>query len=239
LGAFSRLQPGQALGAFFGYEQIGLFKDAADVSSSPAQPEAAPGRMKFRDVNGDKIINDDDRTFFGNPNPKFSYGLNISANYKGFDFSTFFYSSVGSDALNYVRFWTDFPQVWNGALSKDAVYNSWTPDNPNAKVPVLTRYAGFSNTGNVSSYYMENGTYFRCKSMILGYTIPSAKLKQVGLDKFRLYVQAINLFTITKYTGLDPELTGSDFSDNTNFGIDFGNYPANQRGFNVGVNVSF
>jgi len=75
--------------------------------------------------------------------------------------------------------------------------------------------------------------------MILGYTIPSAKLKQIGIEKFRLYVQAINLFTITKYTGLDPELTGSDFSDNTNFGIDFGNYPANQRGFNVGVNVSF
>ncbi|MEO6548465.1 MAG: TonB-dependent receptor [Ferruginibacter sp.] len=239
LGALSRLQPGQALGAFFGYEQIGLFRDAADVSSSPAQPDAAPGRMKFRDVNGDKLINTDDRTYFGNPNPKFTTGLNLSANYKGFDLSAFFYASVGNDVINYVRFWTDFPQVWDGAISKEAVYNSWTPTNLNAKVPRLERSPSFSTTSNFSSYYLEDGSFLRCKSIMLGYNIPSKTFRTVGIDRLRVYVQAVNLFTITKYTGLDPELSGSDLNNNTNFGIDFGNYPANQKGFNVGVNLSF
>ncbi|MCW3092384.1 MAG: TonB-dependent receptor plug [Ferruginibacter sp.] len=239
LGAFSRMQAGQSLGAFFGYEQIGLFKDAADVSGSPVQPGAAPGRMKFRDVNGDKLINTDDRTFFGNPNPDFTTGLNLSASYKGFDLSTFFYASVGNDVINYVRFWTDFPQVWDGAISKDAVYNSWTPSNPNAKVPILERAASFSTTSNFSSYYLENGSFLRCKSLLLGYNIPTKSFKNMGIDRLRVYVQAVNLFTITNYTGLDPELTGSDLNNNTNFGIDFGNYPANQKGFNVGVNLSF
>jgi TonB-dependent starch-binding outer membrane protein SusC len=239
IGAFSRLQPGQAMGAFFGLQEVGLFKDASDVAKSPVQGGAAPGFLKFKDVNGDGVIDANDRTFFGNPNPKFSYGLNLGASYKNFDFSAFFYSTVGNDVINYVRYWTDFPQVFDGAVSKDAVHNSWTPTNTGAKVPQLSRSANFSTTTQFNSYYMEKGSYFRCKSMILGYTIPSAELKKVGIDRFRVYVQAVNLFTITKYTGLDPELTGSDLNNNTNFGIDFGNYPANQRGFNVGVNLSF
>jgi hypothetical protein len=86
---------------------------------------------------------------------------------------------------------------------------------------------------------MENGSFFKCKSLILGYTIPSNTLKRFGIEKLRVYLQAVNLFTITKYKGLDPELSGSNLGDNTNFGIDFGNYPANQKGFNIGVNLSF
>lgn len=239
IGAFSRLQPGQALGAFFGYEQIGLFADDADVSKSPKQKDAAPGRMKFRDVNGDGIIDENDRTFFGNPNPKFTSGLNISASYKNLDLSIFMYASVGNDVINYVRYWTDFPQVFDGAVSKDAVYNSWTPQNLNAKVPRLERAANFSNTTQFTSYYKEDGSFLRCKSLILGYTIPSKTLKRFGIERFRIYGQAANLFTFTKYKGLDPELTGSDLGNNTNFGIDFGNYPANQKLYNIGVNLSF
>jgi TonB-dependent starch-binding outer membrane protein SusC len=239
LGAFSRIQPGQALGAFFGYEVVGLFKDAADVSGSATQTAAAPGRLKFRDVNGDKIIDIKDRTFFGNPNPKWTSGLNLSASYRGIDFSAFFYASIGNDVINYVRFWTDFPQVWDGAISKDAVYNSWTSSKTNAKVPILERSATFSTTNNFSSYYMEDGSFFRCKSVVVGYTLPFKQIRNYGIEKVRFYFQATNLFTFTKYTGLDPELTGSNLGDNTNFGIDFGNYPANQRGFNFGLNLSF
>ncbi len=239
IGAFSRLQPGQALGAFFGYEEIGLFQSDADVAKSPTQEAAAPGRMKFRDVNGDGKITSDDRTFFGNPNPKFTTGLNLAVNYKNFDFSMFVYASVGNDVINYVRYWTDFPQVFDGAVSKDAVYNSWTPQNTNAKVPRLERGATFSNTTQFNSYFMEDGSFLRCKSLILGYTIPVRTLKRFGIEKLRIYGQAANLFTITKYKGLDPELTGSDIGNNTNFGIDFGNYPANQKLYSVGVNLSF
>ncbi|HET6995603.1 MAG TPA: SusC/RagA family TonB-linked outer membrane protein [Chitinophagaceae bacterium] len=269
LGNFTRLQAGQALGAFFGLEQAGVFMDINDVNNSPAQQFAAPGRIKFRDVNGDKKIDENDRTFFGNPNPDFTAGLNLSATYKRFDLSFLFYSSVGNDVINYVRFWSDFPQVWDGAISKDAVYNSirvvnssgqpvpviipnpanptgpYIPNpaaivaNPGAKVPVLERAANYSTTNNFSSYYLENGSFLKCKALTIGYTLPQTVLRRFGMDKLRIYAQALNLFTITKYTGLDPELVGSNLQDNRSFGIDFGNYPANQRGFNFGVNLTF
>lgn len=239
LGAFSRLQPGEAIGAFFGYEVVGLFRDASDVTKSATQEAAAPGRFKYRDVNGDGVINSDDRTFFGNPNPDFTAGLNIALNYKNFDFSTFLYASVGNDVLNYVRYWTDFPQVFEGAVSRDAVYNSWTPQNPDAKVPILERSSNFSTTQQFNSYYLENGSFLKMKSLILGYTLPGNLLSRFGIEKLRVYVQAANLFTITKYTGIDPELQGADTGDNTTFGIDLGNYPANQKNFNFGINLNF
>ncbi|MDE3234568.1 MAG: TonB-dependent receptor [Bacteroidota bacterium] len=239
IGAFSRLQPGQAIGAFYGYKVLGLFRDASDVAKSPTQDGAAPGRFKYADMNGDGKISDADRTFIGNPNPKFSYGLNIAASYKNFDFSMFLYGVAGNDVVNYVKYWTDFPQVFGGNVSKNAVYNSWTPNNPNATVPILEKSANFSNTTVFNSYYIEKGSYLRCKSLILGYTIPAANLRKAGIDRLRVYLQVANLFTITKYTGLDPELQGSDLNNNSNFGIDFGNYPANQKNFNIGVNVGF
>jgi len=256
IGAFGRLQPGQPVGEFFGYEYIGLFQSWADVNKSPTQQNAAPGRMKFKDVNGDGVIDDKDRTFFGNPNPKFTTGVNLSVNYKNFDLSTFLYASVGNKVINYVRYWTDFPQVFEGAVSKDAVYNSATLvnasgqpvsykdptahiSNPGARVPLLERSANFSNTTTFNSYYMEDGSFLRMKSLILGYTIPSKTLSRFKIDQFRIYVQASNLFTITKYTGLDPELQGSNLGDNTSFGIDLGNYPANQKVYTVGVNLTF
>jgi len=104
--------------------------------------------------------------------------------------------------------------------------------------------SNFSNNGVTNSYYIGNGSFLKCKSMILGYTLPSDKLKRIGLDKLRIYVQAANLFTITKYTGQDPEVTGrvtNDSGDNPNasFGIDYGTYPNNQKMYIVGVNLSF
>jgi TonB-linked SusC/RagA family outer membrane protein len=239
IGAFTRAQVGQPIGAFFGYKVIGLFQSADDVSKSPTQDAAAPGRFKYADINNDGKISDSDRTFFGNPNPKFTYGFTLNATYKNFDLSIFLYGSAGNDVINYVKYWTDFPQVFRGNVSKDAVYNSWTPSNLNAKVPILETNGNFSNSGVFNSYYLENGSYLRCKSLSIGYTIAPSILKNIGVDKLRVYLQAANLFTITKYTGLDPELQGSDLGNNTNFGIDFGNYPANQKNYNVGVSLTF
>ncbi len=239
LGAFTRLQKGQAVGAFFGYDVVGLFQSSDDVAKSPTQEGAAPGFLKYRDVNGDGKITPADRTFFGNPNPDFTAGLNIGANYKNFDLGIQLYASVGNDAINYVRYWTEFPQVFNGAVDKDAVYNSWTPSNTNAKVPILTRTANFSNTGVFNSYYLENASFLKCRNLTLGYSFPVGKLSRIRAERFRVYVQASNLFQITKYTGLDPELPTSNFSDNTNFGIDLGNYPANQKIFTFGISLGF
>ena len=256
IGAFTRLQPGEPVGEFFGYQVVGLFQSWADVNKSATQQDAAPGRLKFADVNHDGKIDANDRTFFGNPNPTFISGLNLAISYRNWDISTFLYASVGNKDINYVRYWTDFPQVFSGAVSKDAFDNSamlvnasGQPTNvndptahvanPSAKVPLIEHSANFSNTTTFNSYYMENGSYLRMKSLILGYTIPVSKLNRFKIDHFRIYVQAANLFTITKYTGLDPELTTSDFNNNTNFGIDLGNYPSNQKVYTVGVNVSF
>ncbi len=247
--AFLRIQPlvrnavGHPISAFFGYQTIGLFQSADDVAKSPTQPDAAPGRFKFADINGDGKIDASDRTFIGDPNPDFTYGVNLSASYKGFDFSMFLYGSHGNDIINYTKYWTDFYPSFQGTKSKDLLYNSWTPQNTNAKLPINETGSNFSNNVYPNSYYLENGSYLRCKSLIIGYTIPAAILKRVGVDKFRVYVQAANLFTITKYSGLDPEIAGpvdgnTGQPSNSNFGIDQANYP-NIRTFIAGINLSF
>ena len=232
----SRLQPGHPVGSFFGYKVIGLFQSADDVAKSPTQDAAKAGRFKYADISGDGKITSADRTHFGNPNPDFTAGLNIAASYKNFDFFMFLYTTVGNDVINTVRSSTEFPQSFDVAISKAAVYNSWRPDRTNGTVPILERTGNFSNgSGAFNSYTMENGSYLRCKTLSLGYTIVPAKLKKMGLDKCRIYVQAANLFTITKYSGPDPELPGTS----VNFGIDGGSYPTNQKVFTVGVSVSF
>lgn len=242
IGNFVRNRVGHPIGSFFGYEVVGLFQDAADVSKSPVQAGAKPGRFKYKDANGDGKISDVDRVYFGNPNPKYTLGLNLNVSYKNFDFSTFLYGSFGNDVINYVRYWTDFYPSFLGVKSLDALNKSWLPTRTNTTVPIAENDASFSTNQVPNSYYKENGSYLRMKSFIVGYTMPANQLKKWGIEKLRVYVQAANLFTITKYTGLDPELSGANTPSgpsNAAFGIDYGNYPNNQKNFNVGVNVTF
>jgi len=239
INAFSRAEIGHSIGEFFGYKVVGYFQDSADIAKSPTQDGAYPGLFKYADINHSGAIGDSDRTFIGNPNPKFTYGFNLHVAYKAFDVSAFFYGSYGNSVFNYIKYWIDFPQVFEGAISKDAVYNSWRPDNLNPKVPRLSTKANFSNTQQVNSWYVESGSYLRLKQLQIGYTLPKSVLQQFGIDKMRFYVQGTNLFTITKYTGLDPELQASDLGNNSNFGIDFGNYPSNQKSFYVGAQLTF
>ena len=115
------------------------------------------------------------------------------------------------------------------------MYESWTPTRKGNTVPIQEFSSNFSSDGVVNSYYIEDGTYFRNKSMILGYSLPASILQKARIDKLRIYVQATNLFTFTKYSGLDPEVQG--YTSAT--GIDWGNYPANQKQYVVGINVTF
>ncbi|MBS1596960.1 MAG: TonB-dependent receptor [Bacteroidetes bacterium] len=248
----SRLQPGHPIGAFFGYKVIGLFQSWDDVNKSPTQQDAAPGRFKYSDANGDGKIDNNDRNFFGNPNPKFTAGLNISVNYKNFDLYTFFYASVGNDILNGVKSSTDFPQGFNNQISEDVALNSarlinssGQPTNFNdptahvansgTKVPMLELSNNFSNSQAFNSYTMESGSFLRCRNLTIGYNIVSNSMKRLHFDKIRIYLQALNLFTVTKYSGLDPELNPGG---QTVFGIDGGVYPNNQKTYNIGVNVT-
>jgi TonB-linked SusC/RagA family outer membrane protein len=237
---------GQPVGAFFGYKIAGIFKDAADVKGWATMQDAAPGRFKYVDVNKDGKINDADRTFFGNPNPDFTLGLNLSVNYKKFDLSTVIYGSFGNDVLNETRYFQDFVPQFQNSKSIPVLTQSWLPAdrskpraewtavNPNAKYPIAENDSWFSTNGVINDFYMEDGSYVRVKQLSIGYTIDPATLKRYGIDKARIYLQGANLFTLTKYSGLDPEVQGSSVS----FGVDYGNYPPSKQ-FNVGVSLTF
>ena len=249
---FSRLQVGQAAGAFFGYKVIGLFQNWADVQKSPKQDAAAPGRFKYADVNHDNVIDANDRTFFGNPNPKFTTGLNIGVSYRNFDFYMFLYASVGNDILNDVKNSTDFPQGFGNQMSENVavsaakiVNSSGQPTNvndptaqvanPGTNVPALEVNANFSNSTAFNSYTLESGSYLRCRTITLGYNFISPELRKLHFDRLRVYFQVLNLFTVTKYSGLDPQVNPGT---NVLFGIDGGAYPNNQKSYNLGVNVT-
>jgi len=240
-----RNEEGHPVQAFFGYRVLGLFQSDEDVAKSPTQSDAAPGLFKYEDVNGDGEITPDDRTYIGDPNPDFTYGLNLSFTYKNFDFSSFFFGSKGNDIFDNTKYFTDFPDFFKGGIRREVAINSWTPDNTNTSIPKLRTTGGFStdNSGNATSYFISKGSYLRCKQMQLGYTLPSKTLSRFGIDRLRIYVQSANLFTITKYEGLDPELQSQpDSNGNINstyeFGIDQGNYP-HTPSYLIGINLNF
>jgi len=236
---------GHAVGEFFGYQVIGLFQSADDVAKSPTQSGAAPGFFKYKDVNGDGTIDANDRTFIGNPNPDFTYGLNIAFSYKNFDFSTFFFGSHGNDIFDNNLFFTDFPDFFKGAMRREVALNSWTPTNTNTSIPKLSTTGNFSTDGVTNSYFISKGSYLKNKQMQVGYTFPSSMLSRVGIDRLRIYVQATNMFTITKYKGLDPELQSASNNNGggqgdyyLGYGIDQGNYP-HTPAYLFGINLNF
>jgi hypothetical protein len=230
----TRNMVGQPMNTFFGYQVAGLFQSATEVAASPAQAGAAPGRFRYADINGDKKIDADDRTVLGDPNPDFTYGLNLGLEYKGFDFTAFFYGVQGRELFNYTRWWTDFSGGFPGGRSKRALYESWLPDGsrPNATTPIQETSNGFSSGSTVNSYYVEDGSYFRLRNLQVGYTF---KLKTQKISNLRVYVQGTNLFTATKYSGLDPEII---VNDDRAAGIDLGAYPIVSQ-YVFGVNVKF
>ncbi len=225
--ALTRSVVGRPVSSFFGLQQDGIFQSGTDYTSygvtEPGLTAAnAAGHFKFRDVNGDKKIDDNDRTFIGSPHPKFTYGFNLNLYYKNFDLGVFLQGVSGNKIFNYWRAYSVFP----GAQGAGAD-NTWSTTNTNAKLPIWDNVG--SDDKNPSSFFVEDGSYLRIKSLQLGYTFPKSK----AFSKLRFYIQGYNLFTITKYTGIDPEVsTGSA----TNAGVDFGgNYPI-ARKILVGIN---
>jgi TonB-linked SusC/RagA family outer membrane protein len=250
IGNLCRNMEGEAVSSFYGYKVTGLFQDATEVANAPRQDGAAPGFFRYENVltgneATDTIIDPGDRQILGNPNPKFTYGLNLGLTYKGLDLSAFFYGSYGGDIYNYNKWWTDFWPSFQGQKSQDLLYNSWTTTNTGASVPKASNTSNFSTNTASTSYYIEDGSYFRLKNLTIGYTIPESIMSKVKIKSLRVYVQAVNLFTITKYSGLDPELgsqttfnnsSNSNVIDDRSAGIDYGNYPT-ARQFIFGLNL--
>lgn len=233
-GVPSRNEVGHPMSAFFGYKVLGLFQNTSEVTSSPTQSGAEPGFFKFQDSDGDGQITPKDRVYMGDPNPKFTYGVNLTFTYKNFDLTSFIYGSQGNDIFNWNLWWVDFWPSFQGQKSTDLLNNSWTPANTGAKVPKASNKSNFSTNNEINSYYIEDGSFLRLKNLQLGYTIPESVTSKVDIGSLRVYVQGVNLLTATKYSGLDPELGGWD----TSFGIDAGNYPLVKQ-FLFGINVSF
>jgi TonB-linked SusC/RagA family outer membrane protein len=246
-----RNQVGHPIGEFFGYQVEGVYQNAAQVTSTPSYSGAAPGSFIYKDVNGDGKIDANDRTFIGNPNPNFTYGVNINASYKRFDFTMVLYGSQGNKDFNYTEYWTDFYSTFQGGKSlrmynDAAIVQNGQVTNPNATLSAAS-YANAVGSSTISSYYVQDGSFLKCRVLQIGYTLNPTMLKTIGIDKLHIYAQATNLFTITKYTGLDPELvssidnqpSGTPNSNGAPLGIDYGAYPGNQRQYILGVNLTF
>lgn len=240
----TRNQEGHPVGAFFGYKVLGIFQSADEVSKAPTQTDAAPGLFRYQDVDNNGKIDANDRTFIGDPNPDFTYGLNIGFSYKNFDFSTFFFGMKGNDIFDNTKTFTDFPDFFKGGMRREAAVNSWTPTNTGATVPKLRTTGGFSSDAVANSYFISKGSYLRNKQMQIGYAFPANMLSKFGIERLRVYVQSANMFTITKYKGLDPELqstsenNGKTINNTTQFGIDQGNYP-HTPSYLIGINLNF
>lgn len=232
-GGVVRNVVGQPVSTFYGYKVAGLFQSDAEAAAA-GQAGAAPGRFKYEDINGDKVINDRDRTYIGNPNPDFTYGFNTRLFYKNFDLEGLFYGVAGANVLNFTKWYTDFYPSFAGIGKSTRVLNAWTPTNTNTDIPRFENVSNLSTNSELNSYYVENSAYFRLRSLKIGYNLSSNLLRKTGLDRLHFFVQGTNIFTITKYTGTDPAVSGAD----TNFGVDVGNYPVNRQlifGFNVGL----
>jgi TonB-linked SusC/RagA family outer membrane protein len=231
-------QVGSPIGSFYGYIADGFFKDAADVAASAKQDGAAPGRLKFRDVNGDGKIDITDRTIIGSPHPKFTAGLDLGAHRGNWDASATIFGSYGNKIFeNQMEFYVF--REFETNVKKDLLANSWTPTNLNAKYPQIDVNDTFSR--QLSSFYVKDGTYTRLRNLQVGYTLPSTAGYLPGA---RVYVQGDNLFTMTSYEGLDPSLPAAnvygaagDIRDQYR-GVDRGAYPSN-RIFSVGIVTSF
>ena len=230
-----RNQLGYSISAFYGYQTLGLFQSKAEVDAAPKQDGAAPGRFRFADLNGDGKINPDDRTYLGSPVPKFTGGLNLRFTYKAFDVEMYGYTSIGNKIWNQSKWFTDFFPSFEGAAISERVKQSWSPENTGATIPIFERTSNFSTNSQANSYYVEDGSYFRMQNLSVGYNLPSNVLSRVGLSRLRVFVSTNNLFTITKYQGLDPSVGGNA---DTNFGIDVGNYPIT-RSVLGGLSLSF
>lgn len=227
----TKTEVGQPIGSFFGYVTDGIFQNQEEIERAAFQNEnTAPGDIRFKDLNGDGSITSADQTYIGNPSPDIAYGVTMDFEFKGFDLAIFLQGTHGNDLYNAtVRY--DFNYV-NRPVS---VLQRWTGPGTSNVEPRVNLLDPNQNA-RVSDRFVEDGSYLRLKNVQLGYSLPSSLLKKMKFEKFRLYVSAQNLFTFTKYTGMDPEIGA--YGGALSAGVDRGFYPQ-ARVLLGGVNVTF
>ena len=246
---FSNSVVGGPVGEFYGYKSLGIFQTQAQINALNAKAPGgiyyraatSPGDRYFADINHDGVVNADDRTALGNPQPKFFGGLNLDATYKSWDINIYFYGVYGNKILNYVESDLESFQKRGSEgvenVSVNYYNNRWTPTNPSNTYSRALAVDDNTLNNVPSSAWVENGSYLKLKNITLGYTLPATIIRMVSLTRVRLYISSQNLFTITSYKGLDPEI-GIQGGNATQNGVDNGTYPSS-RYFTVGLNVTF
>ena len=247
----TKTEAGHPIQSFYGWKVDGIFQNQAEIDQANAidgndqskyQPAAAPGDIRFKDLNGDGIIDVNDRDYLGSFIPKFSYGGNFGGSYKGFDVTLYLQGVQGNKIYNGTKVIEQgMLRLFNAGTD---VLDAWTPTNTNTDVPRAVS-GDPNNNSKTSDRFIENGSYMRIKNFSIGYTIPSkglAALTRNTITRARVYVSATNLLTLTKYSGLDPEIgvNGSSTATGTQLinGIDYGMYPQ-PRTLQVGLSFGF
>ena len=237
IGQLTRGIVGLPFPYFYGHKSDGIFQNAEEVAAhvnangQALQPNAQPGDVRFVDVDGDGDIDDDDRTYIGKGTPDWSFGLNIGFEWKGIDFSMLLQGVVGNQAFNVTRrtdlYYINLPKT---------ILNRWTGEGTSNTQPRFM-FDSPNNNYRSSDLWVEDASFLRARNVQLGYTLPQKWTKKFFVQRLRVYAQAENLFTLTKYSGCDPEVTGGNgFS--SDLGVDRGVYPQS-RTFSVGVNLNF
>ncbi len=228
----TKTEVGKPVGYFYGYVTNGIFQNAEQVEGSAQRETAVPGDIRFKDLDRNDILNDKDRTFIGSPWPDFVYGLSLGASWKGFDLNMFFQGSQGNDVMNMTLMDFESGTGYMNARA-DLLERAWNGEGSTDRFHQISEIQGDNLL--VSDYFLEDGSYLRLKNIQLGYDFAKNVLKGKVFSQLRLYVSAQNLFTLTKYSGLDPEIGSSNATLN---GIDCGFYPQS-RVWTVGLNLKF
>lgn len=229
----TRMEAGQPIGYFWLYKTAGIFQTQSEVNNYKGkdgtliQPNAVPGDFRYEDLNGDGKIDNLDRSNVGSPHPKYNYGFNLNMNWKNFDFNIFFSGLAGNKIFNSLHRW-DLPT----ANYPTSVMNRWHGEGTSNTFPRVSTGDLNGNFSKPSDFFLEDGSYLRLKNISLGYTLRN--LEKIKVKTLRLYATGTNLFVLTKYTGFDPEVSGSALG----LGIDRGNYPQ-PRTFIFGATVGF
>jgi TonB-dependent starch-binding outer membrane protein SusC len=234
LGQTHILREGFPVGSFFGWIYDGVYQ-VGDSFVPGGGFEQAPGGERFRDLNGDGILNANDRDIIGNPQPNFIFGFNNDFRWKNFDLNIFFQGTQGNDILSYTLMELDLLSGINNATRM--ALNRWTPENTDTDVP----RAAIGRARRVSTRFIYDGSYIRLRNLAIGYNLPFSAARKIGVQRARIYVSAQNILTITNYRGYDPEVnwnSGGAANGNLNLGLDYGSYP-NVKSYTMGLNIAF
>ena len=246
-GRPSKTEEGGYVGAFYGYKNTGIFQNQGEIDAYRSaggtliQPTAKPGDFRFADLNGDGVIDAKDQQYIGNPTPAMTFGVNLNLGYQGFDLQASLVGSLGNDVVNASKGWW-----YSGSYNYNKVAGlentAWHGEGTSTTVPRITANDNNQNLTRFSNFYVENGSYARVRNLQVGYTFNKSISSAMHLASLRLYVSGQNLFTFTKYSGVDPEIgNGRSYTDAAsalNRGIDLGNYPTN-RTYLAGANIAF